>query len=526
MTQKQMEEENKRIMEEILSAKEEFLEFYYVHSESETMERFGIRNKHQLRKILTKVGYDRERKKQTNVLKGRKSTLGHEYYVMVGRKSAETQRRTWASKSPEEMEAWRQLQIETHSTQEYRERMSEITKNVYLALPEEKRERMNASRSETMKAWWESLPEEERNALLQKQRDGGAGWNHERIRETIHSRYGVDNVSQIEELKPIIQQSIIKTCMERYGVPYTVNLPSCYNAIGSHGCNTKPNMAFAELLSSFPELGYTGTNGVDREFVLGKYRYDFKIGNTLIEINPTPTHNSTWSPFSDKPMPKYYHRDKSDLAIENGYRCIHVWDWDDPKKVVSLLLKRKTVYARECDVRKVPKKEAREFLDENHLQGYARCSVAIGLYHSGELVGIMTFGKPRYNGKADWELIRFCQTHNVIGGAERLFAHFVSEHNPKCVVSYCDGSKFTGTTYGRLGFSLVKRRNPSKHWYHIGTGEHYMDTLIQSQGFSRIVHHVDASEENLDTDDNRTLMIREGFVEVYDCGQSTYMWTR
>lgn len=45
--------------------------------------------------------------------------------------------------------------------------------------------------------------------------------------------------------------------------------------------------------------------------------YDFKVDNFLIEINPTATHNATWSPWcKDCGLDKYYHADKTDLATK------------------------------------------------------------------------------------------------------------------------------------------------------------------------------------------------------------------
>ena len=34
----------------------------------------------------------------------------------------------------------------------------------------------------------------------------------------------------------------------------------------------------------------------------------------------------------------------------------------------------------------------------------------------------------------------------------------------------------------------------------------------------------DAALDDLSTADNTTLMLEAGFVEVYDCGQATYVW--
>ena len=202
-----------------------------------------------------------------------------------------------------------------------------------------------------------------------------------------------------------------------------------------------------------------------------------------------------------------------------------LFPWDDLKKVIMLSKKKETVYARECEVREVTESDARSFLDTYHLQGYARCSVRLGLYHDGELACLMTFGKPRYSKKADWELIRLCQCKNVIGGVERLLKHFVEGYSPKAIISYCDLSKFDGRTYERLGFTLLRKSAPTRHWYNPTTGEHYTDALIRKHGFSRIVNGIEPSDDDVPTHDNATLMRDAGFVEIYDKGQATYMWT-
>jgi hypothetical protein len=81
----------------------------------------------------------------------------------------------------------------------------------------------------------------------------------------------------------------------------------------------------------------------------------------------------------------------------------------------------------------------KQFLMENHLQGWARGnSTAYGLYFQEELVQIMTFGKPRYNRNFQWEIIRECSQKNtqVRGGASRLFKAFRRDHNPVSVIVY------------------------------------------------------------------------------------------
>jgi hypothetical protein len=46
---------------------------------------------------------------------------------------------------------------------------------------------------------------------------------------------------------------------------------------------------------------------------------------------------------------------------------------------------------------------------------------------------------------------------------------------------------------------------------------------VRQQGFSRLINHKDTKEDNLAGASNKELMIEAGFVEVYDCGQATYV---
>lgn len=499
------------------SRKDELFAFYDTHSYKETLSKFGLSSYKKLRLLLNELGYDFSYKRSHSVMKGKKSSVSHEDYVKRGQKSAETQRKAWESKSDEEKESWRRLQIETHTTDEYRAKHSEIQKLWYSSLSEDEKAEYARIRGEGSKRWWDSLDEDTKKAIAKKNIENGAGWNHEKIRNTLREKYGVDNISQLDEVKRKAVESNRKTCLERYGIEFYCMSKNCSNAIGSHASNTKPNLLFAGLLDE-ANIEY------EREFSLKRFCYDFRVDNTLIEINPTATHNSTWSPFgAHEGKDKLYHKDKMKFAQENGYECIMVWDWDDMNKIVSHLKRKERLYARKCEVREIDVDEASSFVLKYHFQDNARCKVRLGLFNGDELVSVMTFGKPRYNKNYEWELIRYCSSKSVVGGASKLFSHFVKEYRPKSVISYCDRAKFSGDLYTKLGFSLLKSGQPSKHWYNIGTKEHYTDNLIRQQGFSRIVHHKQASEENLETNDNDVLMLNEGFVEVWDCGQDVYV---
>ena len=271
-----------------------------------------------------------------------------------------------------------------------------------------------------------------------------------------------------------------------------------------------PNKEFAKLLD-LNNIQYT------REYPLSGYYYDFRIDNILIEIDPYATHNSTFGIFG-KPKDKNYHKIKTDIAINNNFRCIHIFDWDDSQKIVNLLKPREKVYARKCKIKDVDLDEARGYLNQYHLQGYARDSIRIGLYYNNELISIMTFGKPRYNKNYEYELIRYCSSKNILGGANKLFSYFIDKYNPESILSYCDKSKFSGQVYIDLGFH-INGSHLGKHWYNPKSKQHITDNLLRQRGYDQLF----GTNYGKGTS-NEKLMINHGFLEIYDAGQDTYCW--
>jgi hypothetical protein len=89
------------------------------------------------------------------------------------------------------------------------------------------------------------------------------------------------------------------------------------------------------------------------------------------------------------------------------------------------------------------------------------------------------------------------------------------------MISYFDDSKFNGKVYIKLGFTVFRKNDPSKHWYNMKTGQHITDNLLRQKGYDNLF---DANYgKGTDNDD---LMKQNGFVEIYDCGQSTYVWKK
>lgn len=360
---------------------------------------------------------------------------------------------------------------------------------------------------------------------------GNANYNNiEKNKKTCLEKYGVENVFAVEEVK----EKIKNTNLERYGVEHpmksTIILEHTKNtnlekynvewccmrkeARFGYSNDSKPNDKFAKLLDK-NNIEY------EREFPLHRFSYDFKIGNILVEIDPIGTHNSQFGIYGKNPISKDYHLNKTNLAKENGFHCIHVWDWDNVDKIIQMLKPKKTLYARKLEFKEVKLKDAVEFLNKYHLQNSCKGQkICLGLYHNNELVQLMTFGKPRYNKNFEWELLRLCShsDYMIVGGAEKIFKHFVEDICPNGVVSYCDVSKFNGGVYETLGFEK-HIAGPSKHWYRQSDNMHITDNLLRQRGYDQLF---DANYGKGTS--NEELMLEHDFLPIYDCGQTTYKY--
>lgn len=170
---------------------------------------------------------------------------------------------------------------------------------------------------------------------------------------------------------------------------------------------------------------------------------------------------------------KQYHRDKRKSCESKGVRLIQIWEdeWIDSKEkiksyLLSVLGKRdKKVYARSCKVSEISYHSAKQFLDDNHLQGYGiKCNNYIGLFdEGGNLVSVMSF-KKGFN-TSGVELQRFCTLPgvSVVGGFTRLIS-FWSKKNPGIkLISFIDLDKFDGHSYYLAGFKKYAERLSLKY---------------------------------------------------------------
>lgn len=211
-----------------------------------------------------------------------------------------------------------------------------------------------------------------------------------------------------------------------------------------------------------------------------------------------------------------YHQFKTDLCREYGIQLFQVADYEDLDIWKSMILhklgKSTRIYARKCELREISYEDAQSFIEENHLDGFTDSSINLGLYYNNQLVQAMTFKTLEDNSDYDYELIRLCSLKNtaVIGGATKLFKHFLKEHPNASVVSYANKRFSDGKIYEILGFKMHHETAPN---YFYANCEIVLSRYqCQKRFLPKILeeYHPELSEvENMELN---------GFFRIFDCG--------
>lgn len=240
------------------------------------------------------------------------------------------------------------------------------------------------------------------------------------------------------------------------------------------------------------------------------YLPDIKVA---IECNGNYTHSINFG------KDKNYHLIKTEKANEKNIRLIHIteWEWNNKRNICESIINsalgiyKERIYARKCNVKEVDIKEARLFLEENHIQGYVNSSIKLGLYYNNDLVQVITLGKSRFQ-KDEYELLRMCTKLNmqVIGGFSKLMKHLPEDI--KEVVSYVDRSKFTGKGYISSGWELIGETEPGYSYYK--NGERFSRQKCQKHKLKEFLGKDNYNERLTETEN----MLKNSYLKVYDCG--------
>jgi len=244
--------------------------------------------------------------------------------------------------------------------------------------------------------------------------------------------------------------------------------------------------------------------------------------NIAIEMNGLFCHSE------EEGKDKNYHINKTKKCLDNNIRLFHIFEdeWRNKQEIWKSIIRYNfkkvpnKLYARKCEVRLVDNFTTKQFLIDNHLQGYSNCSISLGLYYNDQLVSILTFGKSRFDKNLEWELIRFANILNtsVVGGFHKLFKQFVKMYNPNSIVSYADKRYSIGNIYRSVGMKDIKNDAVNYYYFNKREGIRYSRHQFQKH---KLKDKLPLFDESLSEGDNMKI---NGFHRIYDCGNYKFVW--
>lgn len=284
----------------------------------------------------------------------------------------------------------------------------------------------------------------------------------------------------------------------------------------NHWCNSNvENEIFNYIQSIYNNTVFHRTRKILQHGELDIYIPDKKIA---IEVD-----GIYWHSYNFNSINKSRQLDKTKECEQLNIRLIHITDyeWNNHQEICksiicsALGIYKQKIYARDCIINMVNSKEAKDFLIKNHIQGNINASYKLGLFYNNELVQIMCIGKSRFK-QNEYELLRMCTKLNtqIIGGFSKLLKY--QPYNE--LISYIDRSKFNGKSYYANNFIFLNYTKPSYTYYknniklnRVSAQKHKLKKLLGS--------NFNENETEIKN------MIRNGWLQVYDCGNIKVRWT-
>ncbi|MFB2118353.1 hypothetical protein [Parapedobacter sp. 2B3] len=180
------------------------------------------------------------------------------------------------------------------------------------------------------------------------------------------------------------------------------------------------------------------------------------------------------------------------VPVDGNGRCIHLDEdlWITRgelllNRIAALVGHAQRIHARDTVVARIEKRVAMPFLEEHHLQVALPGKYRYGLYGSGELVAVAVFsgGRRMADKPSDYrsfELLRFChkQGVHIVGGFSKLLDGFRRDFNPGDIMTYADKDWSDGTSYHKMGFTIVGETVPQLFWVDRRTMQRYYESTL------------------------------------------------
>lgn len=419
------------------------------------LEKYGVKNPLSNKKVREKI-------KHTNILKYGSSA---------------------APNSPKLKEKIKQANIKKYGvehytqTQEYRDRVKKRIEKNPTPEPTEEIQTISETLSTNKFFTYKELAEK-------------ANINYKRFIELI-KKYSIDDpykyyrnkkhlydASQKDQLEQDYKHTTIEELAKKYNVS-----PACMQRVlVKHEIPAK--FKYSQSSQEREIIDFLENNNIKNILINNRTAIEpYELDIYLPDYNLAIEYNGDYWHTTDTNKKCNRHKNKYRLCRSKNIRLLQIrgTDWKTKKSIwKSIILSNlniceQKIYARKCDIRIVPHNEAKVFLDENHLQQSTTARLNIGLYYDNTLYMIQTFRASRFKKGVD-ELVRMCTRKNclVIGGASKLFKHYLKNYKKRAVHTFADLEYSNGDIYTTLGFTLTHETESNYHYF---DGSRYINRM-------------------------------------------------
>ncbi|MFW6009005.1 MAG: DUF7487 domain-containing protein [archaeon] len=361
--------------------------------------------------------------------------------------------------------------------------------------------------------------------------------NHEKYNNTCLEKYGVNNT--FIKFNKKVKESKINNFIKKYKNSNDIEIISKNNNINIIKCNIcnnnyeiDTNLLYCRLkyktipcticneindsksgleieLLNFIKNVYDGEILDSNRDIIKPYELDIYLPEIglAFEFNGLYWHSELYKD-------KNYHYNKTIICNKKNINLFHIFedDWIYKKEIIKSMILNKIkktpnrIFARKCEIKEIKDtKLSRDFLDNNHIQGFAGSTVKIGLFYNNELVSFMSFTR-----KGDiWELNRFCNKlfTNVVGGGSKILSYFMKNYGNN-IYTFSDMSYSSGNFYEKIGFKIEKYIKPD-YKYVIGNIRKHKFNFRKPKDIKKSEHE---------------LMLENNYYRIYNSGLIKYKY--
>jgi len=357
----------------------------------------------------------------------------------------------------------------------------------------------------------------------------------EKRKKTLFDRYGNENFNNIDKTLNTIKNVNIDKLISNFSLNvidykdklFVIKCEKGHNYKISYDLISKRTIQNNSICTICNPIGvqYSDAEKQLQKFIMENCNYDIVTNNRSIikpyeldvyisklklafEYNGLFWHSELYKD-------KNYHKMKFKMCEKQDIQLIQILedDWIYKQDIVKSMIlnklgKSNKIYARTCEIRQINDNDmVRNFLNENHIQGFVGSNIKLGLFFESKLVSLMTFIK---KGNNTYELNRFCNilNTNIIGGASKLFVYFIKNYSYEKIISFSNNFYSNGHLYNILNFKKIKELK--EDYSYIVNGKR--------------IHKFNFRKNKNQKETERETMLNNNYLRIYDAGKIKFIY--